>query len=58
MNYNLIDNAYHSDLFHKLNKDDQNELLETLYEYSGINSDIGAKAAELYAKITSEIIES
>jgi hypothetical protein len=54
LNYSLIENAYYSELFPKLNKDDKNELLETLYEYSGLNSDIGTKSAELYAKITSD----
>jgi hypothetical protein len=52
----LINNAYTSDIFDKFKKDDQNELLETLYEFSGINSEIGTRAAELYTKITSEII--
>lgn len=49
----LIENIYKNNLFYKINKHDQNELLETLYEYSGFNSVVGSKSASLYAQITS-----
>jgi DNA-directed RNA polymerase subunit F len=53
--FELIANSYKSELFTKISKDEQNELLETLYELSGINSELGTKAVELYTRITSEI---
>jgi hypothetical protein len=49
----LIQSSFENSIFFKLNKNDQNEILETLYEYSGINSNLGSKAANLYTKITS-----
>jgi len=39
-----------------MTQNEQNELLETLYEFSSINSPIGIKAADLYTKITTNII--
>lgn len=49
----LIQNSFENSIFFKLNENDQNEILETLYEYSGINSNLGSQAACLYTKIKS-----
>lgn len=49
----LIHNSFENSIFFKLNENDQNEILETLYEYSGINSNLGSQAACLYTKIKS-----
>lgn len=49
----MIKLSHDGGLLYQINNEDKNEVLETLYEYSGINSEVGKKAALLYAKITS-----
>jgi len=49
----LILTSFENSSFFKFTKSEQNELLETLYEFSGINSNLGTQAADLYTKITS-----
>ena len=36
-----------------MNKTDQNEFLETLFEFSALNSQVGANSNQLYELITS-----
>ena len=53
LTYGIIKLSHENNLLHQINESDKNDILETLYEYSGINSDVGKRAALLYAKITS-----
>ena len=50
---NLIESSNKHFILKFLNKNEQNEILETLYEFSGLNSVIGKNASDLYMKITS-----
>jgi hypothetical protein len=52
--YNVIKYSHERKILKEISSKDQNEILETLYEYSGINDDVGRQSAMLYAKITSE----
>jgi uncharacterized protein (UPF0297 family) len=49
----LIQDSFDNSVFYNLNKNDQNEIMETLYEFSAINSKLGSNAAGLYTKIIS-----
>ena len=48
----LIRNSLKYNVFETLNVNDQNDLLDSLYEISGLNNDLGREAAEIYTKIT------
>lgn len=48
----LIRHSLKYNIFNTLNRDEQNDLLDSLYEFSGLNTKIGAEAAELYTMIT------
>ena len=49
---NLVDNSLKNNIFNKLEKNEQNDILDSLYEFSGINNNIGKFAAKLYTDIT------
>ena len=49
---NLIRSSLKYNVFNLLNQQEKNDVLDSLYEFSGINSIIGADAAELYTQIT------
>jgi len=51
----LINNSHKHYIFNLLTKNVQNEILETLFQISGIKSIIGNIAAELYDHITSNL---
>jgi hypothetical protein len=48
--YELIKSSLENSIFQKMSKQDQNEILETLYDFSGIKSELGKKSAYLYTK--------
>ena len=48
----LIKASLDNNLFNMLNQNEQNDLLDSLFEFSGLNTKIGAEAAELYTLIT------
>eukprot|EP00340_Litonotus_pictus_P002453 CAMPEP_0170519710 /NCGR_PEP_ID=MMETSP0209-20121228/5023_1 /TAXON_ID=665100 ORGANISM="Litonotus pictus, Strain P1" /NCGR_SAMPLE_ID=MMETSP0209 /ASSEMBLY_ACC=CAM_ASM_000301 /LENGTH=1049 /DNA_ID=CAMNT_0010805661 /DNA_START=45 /DNA_END=3194 /DNA_ORIENTATION=+ len=47
----LIRASYEQKQFNLLTKNEQNDLLETLFEISGLNSKVGKTAGKLYSKI-------
>ena len=49
---NLIRSALDNNVFTQLSQNEQNDLLDSLFEFSGLNTKIGAEAAELYTLIT------
>ena len=49
---NLIKASLNSNVFNMLNQNEQNDLLDSLFEFSGLNTKLGAEAAELYTLIT------
>ena len=49
---NLIKASLDNNVFNMLNQNEQNDLLDSLFEFSGLNTKIGAEAAELYTLIT------
>ena len=49
---NLVENSLKNNIFNKLEKNEQNDILDSLYEFSGINNNIGKFAAKLYTDIT------
>lgn len=55
---NFIKAAFEKGLFLDFNKVEQNDLLETLFEISSLNSRVGKSAAKLYSKICSELSNS
>ena len=48
----LVRNSIKYNLFYSLSEDEQNDILDSLYEISGLNDDLGKEAAEIYANIT------
>jgi hypothetical protein len=56
--YNLIKQSCDTRLILSINQDEQNEILETLYEYSGLASDIGPLSANLYTYLVKEILNN
>lgn len=54
--YNWIKQSCDSRLILSLRQEEQNEVLETLYEYSGLASDIGPLSANLYTFLVKEIL--
>ncbi len=55
MTYDVISQSYEINLFSYLSDEFKNELLDTLYEYSCIENDLGKKAEHLYSYIRNEI---
>jgi hypothetical protein len=55
--FSLILNSYDTELFYRLTQNEQNEILETLFEYSAIDNAIGSNSADLYGNITSNKIK-
>ena len=49
---NEYTNSHMNNVFNMLNQNEQNDLLDSLFEFSGLNTKIGAEAAELYTLIT------
>ena len=49
---NLIKASLNNNVFNMLNQNEQNDLLDSLFEFSGLNTKLGAEAAELYTLIT------
>ena len=49
---NLVKFSYDYGVFSCLDKREQNNILDSLYEFSGLNNKLGAEAAELYTKLT------
>ena len=49
---NLVKNSIQCNMFNTLNENEQNDILDTLYEISGYNNSLAKEAAELYTKIT------
>ena len=49
---NLVKNSVQSNLFNVLNENEQNDILDTLYEIAGNNSPISKEASEIYTYIT------
>ena len=49
---NLVKNSFYYNIFNTLNENEQNDILDTLYEISGYNNSLAKEAAELYTKIT------
>ena len=48
----LIRNSLKYKVFNLLNNQEKNDVLDSLYEFSGINNNVGSDAAELYTQIT------
>ena len=48
----LIRNSLKYKVFNLLNNQEKNDVLDSLYEFSGINNNFGSDAAELYTQIT------
>ena len=48
----LIKSALQCNIFNSLNTNEQNDILDSLFEFSGLNTKLGSEAAELYTKIT------
>ena len=48
----LIRNSIKSNVFQMLEINQQNYILDSLYEFSGLNNSIATEAAELYAQLT------
>lgn len=51
----LIDNSHQHYIFNLLTKNEQNEILETLFQITGIKSVLGNIAADLYHNITTNL---
>ena len=51
----LIRNSIKNNVFQMLEPNQQNYILDSLYEFSGLNNSIANEAAELYAKLTNKI---
>ena len=48
----LIKNSIKNNIFQSLDPNQQNYVLDSLYEFSGLNNSIATEAAELYAELT------
>ena len=48
----LIKNSFKNNIFQALEPNQQNYILDSLYEFSGLNNSIASEAAELYAELT------
>ena len=48
----LIKNSIKNNIFQTLEPNQQNYILDSLYEFSGLNNSIAGEAAELYAELT------
>ena len=48
----LIKNSIKNNIFQALEPNQQNYILDSLYEFSGLNNSIAGEAAELYAELT------
>ena len=48
----LIKNSIKNNVFQMLEPNQQNYILDSLYEFSGLNNSIASEAAELYAELT------
>ena len=48
----LIKNSIKNNIFQSLDPNQQNYILDSLYEFSGLNNSIATEAAELYAELT------
>ena len=48
----LIKNSIKNNVFQMLDSNQQNYILDSLYEFSGLNNSIASEAAELYAELT------
>ena len=48
----LIKNSIKNDIFINLEPNQQNYILDSLYEFSGLNNTLASEAAELYAELT------
>ena len=48
----LIKNSIKNDIFRTLEPNQQNYILDSLYEFSGLNNTLASEAAELYAELT------
>ena len=48
----LIKNSFKNNIFQTLDPNQQNYILDSLYEFSGLNNNIASEAAELYAELT------
>ena len=55
--YNLIKQCNETKTILSIDSEDQNEILETLYEFSGISSELGVKSANLYTILIKEILK-
>ena len=49
---NLIKSSLDNNVFSMLTQNEQNDLLDSLFEFSGLNTKLGGEAAELYTLIT------
>ena len=56
LTYKLIEQSWEISIFNYLNDDFKNELLDTLYNMSSLQSETGNKANKLYNYISNEII--
>ena len=56
LTYNFIAQSLEISIFNYLNDDFKNELLDTLYDFSSLESEMGKKAEKLYKYITNELI--
>lgn len=54
LTFKWINQAYDNNIIKMMNKIDQNEFLETLFEYSSLNSQVGTNSLQLYNLITNE----
>ena len=48
----LIKNSIKNNIFHSLETSQQNYILDSLYEFSGLNNSLASEAADLYAQLT------
>ena len=48
----LIKNSIKNNIFQSLDPNQQNYILDSLYEFSGLNNSLATEAAELYAELT------
>ncbi len=53
--YDIIAQSFDINMFNYLSDEFKNELLDTLYEFSCIENDLGKKAEQLYSYIRKEI---
>ena len=49
---NLIKSSLDNNVFSMLTQNEQNDILDSLFEFSGLNTKLGGEAAELYTLIT------